>query len=90
VDNWGEKSNWGLITRRDNAYDGKEAVRAKGADASGYRTGGEDRNYGNFIDAVASANRNIDRQLMRLISPSRSVSDSNKKDSLAAPRPPRP
>jgi hypothetical protein len=61
VDNWGEKSNWGLITRRDNAYDGKEARTgvqpcSPETTPSGYNCGGEERNYGDFLTAVTAAN----------------------------------
>ncbi len=55
-DNWAEKSNWGLVTLSDNAYDGKEAVRAKGKDQWGFATGGEERDYGDFISHVREAN----------------------------------
>lgn len=52
----GEKANFGLVTNRDNAYDGKEDVVARGKDAWGYPTGGEERNYGDFISYVRRAN----------------------------------
>ena len=52
VDNPHEKTNWGLLTPHDNAYDGKEAVRAAGKDAWGFSTGGEDQDYGDFISYV--------------------------------------
>src|SRR5205807_2072884 len=35
VDSWGEKSNWGLVSLRDNAYDGREARVSSGTDAWG-------------------------------------------------------
>ncbi len=44
VDLWsdnGSKINWGLMTAKDNAYDGTEACVASGTDTSGYATGGE-------------------------------------------------
>jgi hypothetical protein len=54
----GEKKNFGLVTYTgDNAYDGKEAVVTPGIDLWGYPTGGEDANYGDFLTAVAQANR---------------------------------
>jgi hypothetical protein len=62
-DSWGEKSNWGLVSFRDNAYDGNEASIAAGADSWGYTTGGEERNYGNFLDAVTQENLKILRAL---------------------------
>src|SRR4030095_2115732 len=59
TDNWAEKSNWGLVTLSDNAYDGKEAMIAGGTDQWGYRTGGEERNYGSFLSSVSAANAGI-------------------------------
>jgi agarase len=56
IDKWAEQANSGLVTARDNAYDGKEDVVAAGADAWGYPTGGEERNYGDFITGVREAN----------------------------------
>ena len=41
MDKVGEKSNWGLVTPKDNAYDGKEDVATPGVDPSGYATGHE-------------------------------------------------
>jgi hypothetical protein len=58
-DNVGESSNWGLVSVSDNAYDGIEAVQAKGRDSRGLSTGGELRNYGDFLSAVRSANRKV-------------------------------
>ncbi|MBK5295262.1 MAG: putative Ig domain-containing protein [Acidobacteriia bacterium] len=58
-DNWndnGSKINWGLVTARDNAYDGRQAISAAGTDSWGYPTGGEERDFGNFIDSVRNAN----------------------------------
>jgi hypothetical protein len=56
IDHSGEKINWGLVSLRDNAYDGKEAVIAIGVDPWGFKTGGEARNYGDFISSVKAAN----------------------------------
>ncbi len=56
ADSWGEKANWGLVSFLDNAYDGKEAVVARGRDDWGFPTGGEERNYGDFISAVRRTN----------------------------------
>src|SRR6266581_1622449 len=58
-DSWGEKTNWGLVSFRDNAYNGKEAVIAPGSDPWGYSTGGEEHNYGDFIGSVVTANQRI-------------------------------
>lgn len=51
-----ECGNWGLLTRDDNAYDGREAVRRVGADSWGFSTGGERSDYGDFLDSVQAAN----------------------------------
>jgi hypothetical protein len=51
-----QNMNWGLATPNDNAYDGREAIRASGTDQWGYRTGGENADYGDFLDSVQSAN----------------------------------
>lgn len=56
---FGEKANWGLVSMRDNAYDGREAVRAPGKDPWGYPTGGEDKDYGDFISEVTRTNKDI-------------------------------
>jgi hypothetical protein len=56
TDSLGEGQNWGLVSLLDNAYDGREAVRAAGRDAWGYPTGGEERDYGDFISSVRHAN----------------------------------
>ncbi len=58
-DNWGEKTNWGLVTFLDNAYDGKQDVIAAGIDPWGYPTGGEAANHGDFIDSARQANFNL-------------------------------
>lgn len=59
VDNANEDMNWGLVTRRDNEYDGMAAVQGSGTDSWGYPTGGEAANYGDFLDAVRQANFSI-------------------------------
>jgi len=48
--------NQGLVSIHDDAYDGKEAVKARGKDPWGYPTGGEDANYGDCLTAVKQAN----------------------------------
>jgi hypothetical protein len=58
-DNWGEQSNWGVVTHLDNAYDGHEAVSAVVACSepiSKYKCGGERTNYKDLIGSVAKAN----------------------------------
>ncbi len=62
-DSWGEKTNWGLVTFIDNAYDGKEAVTALGTDVWGYPTGKELTNYGDFLGPVTNANQSINQTL---------------------------
>jgi hypothetical protein len=52
----GENANFGLVTPSDNAYDGREAVMAAGADPWGYQTGGEAADYGDFISSVVRLN----------------------------------
>ncbi len=59
-----QQTNWGLLTPIDNAYDGREAIIAKGTDQWGYPTGGEAANYGDFVDSVQSANYSIYSRLI--------------------------
>ncbi len=56
MDSSGEKTNWGLVSLTDNAYNGLEAIIAPGTDPWGYATGGEAGNYGNFLGPAISAN----------------------------------
>jgi hypothetical protein len=51
-----EQTNWGLVSLADNAYDGHEASTDAGTDAWGFKTGGEERSYGDFLTAVRNAN----------------------------------
>src|ERR1022692_4128041 len=59
-----EKSNWGLTTDRDNAYDGREDVNYQVRDSGGYLTVPEDRSYGDFITPITATNNNILQQLI--------------------------
>ena len=59
----GEGTNFGLVSNKDNAYDGREDVMAGGTDTWGYLTGGESRNYGSFLGAVQQANQSVMSQL---------------------------
>ncbi len=59
TDNSSEQTNWGLISLVGNAYDGKEARVAGGVDSWGYPTGGEERDYGDFITFVKEANLGV-------------------------------
>jgi hypothetical protein len=63
MDKVSEKSNWGLVSPRNNAYDGVEAVVAAGTDPWGYPTGGEDRNFGDFLGSVMTAHDGIPSML---------------------------
>jgi hypothetical protein len=53
----GEQANWGLLTRRDNAYDGVADKPTAGTDPWGYPTGGEEATYGDFLSGVTAANK---------------------------------
>ncbi|MGA2983933.1 MAG: hypothetical protein ABSG32_08960 [Terriglobia bacterium] len=53
-----------MFTRRDNGYDGKAAVVIGGMDSRGYPTGGEQANYGEFLDDVIGANLNVYKTLL--------------------------
>jgi Putative Ig domain len=66
----GEKSNFGLISDKDNAYDGKCAIVAPSTDPWGYACGGETANYGDFLDAVTQANSTIIQHLISDLSAS--------------------
>lgn len=63
MDKWGEKANWGLVTPRDNAYDGKEDDVAESKDEWGIVVGGEKRDFGDFLGSVRAENLEIDKQL---------------------------
>jgi len=63
-DNAGEHTNWGLISNRDNAYDGKCAVRAPSKDQWVMPCGGETADYGDFLSAVTAANAAIVQQMI--------------------------
>jgi len=63
ADSWAEKMNWGLVSLRDNAYDGQEAVRAAGRDSWGFATGREERDYGDSITSIRAANARLLQKL---------------------------
>jgi len=63
LDMVGEQKNWGLVSLMDNGYDGVEATRTSGVDAWGYRTGGEEKNYGDFIHPAREMNFSIVKKL---------------------------
>jgi len=58
-DMFGEQGNFGLVSLADNAYDGREAISQVGTDAWGFKTGGEERNYGDFLTAVRNMNMQV-------------------------------
>lgn len=65
-DSRAQQANWGLVTPRDNAYDGMAAMIATGTDAWGYPMGGETANYGDFISGVRAANEDVYKHLLGL------------------------
>jgi len=48
-----EVTQYGLVTNRDNAYDGVEASTSVTLDVNGRYVGGEDSNYGNLIGPLS-------------------------------------
>jgi hypothetical protein len=64
-----EKANWGLVTLRDDPYDGVSSSTSQGYDSWGYPTGClatfgcEQATYGDFLDDVTNANLNALRAL---------------------------
>lgn len=59
VDNWGEKTNWGLVDFLDNAYDGRQSTISPSTDTWGFPRGGDEHNYGDFLSAVRNTNSSI-------------------------------
>ena len=60
---WLEQNNFGLVTLRDNAYDGKEATKL-GADGVPGTWDDELRDYGDFITPASRANRSIYQKIL--------------------------
>lgn len=60
-DQFDERTNWGLCSYKDNAYDGVEATTRSMVDPYGNRTIPEDRDFGDFITSVRAANVNVFR-----------------------------
>lgn len=56
--------NWGLVTLSDNAYDSYEGEVNTGTDKWGYTTGGEERDFGDFLGHMRRANDFIDFTLV--------------------------
>jgi hypothetical protein len=86
-DHWGEKVNFGLVSPSENAYDGWEAVRARRTDALGFPTGGEERDYGDFLSSVSAAHLRVKEELTRTARPGTATPAP---PSPRAPRPPVP
>ena len=63
TDSVAEERDWGVVSLMDNAYDGYEAGKSPGIDAWGFRTGGEERNYGDFLSPMRAVNFSVDEQL---------------------------
>jgi hypothetical protein len=63
TDNLVEERNWGVVSQMDNAYDGYEAGKTLGTDAWGFATGGEERNYGDFLGPARAVNFSVIEQL---------------------------
>ena len=62
-DHWGEKVNFGLVSFSENAYDGAEAVKARGRDSWGFPTGGEEKDHGDFLSSVRAAHQRTKESL---------------------------
>jgi hypothetical protein len=73
------EGNWGLTSLLDNAYDGKEARVARGTDPWGYPTGGEERDYGNFVGPVTMGNYAVLVQLRKAAEAAASAAKSTAK-----------
>ena len=63
MDSLTERANWGRVSMMDNAYDGVEAGITAGIDAWGYPTGGEEKNYGDFLGPAREMNYSIVERL---------------------------
>jgi agarase len=63
----GEHTNFGLVTNKDNPYDGVADQIKTGVDAWGYPTGGEAANYGNFLGPVTTTNQGIVQGIVKQV-----------------------
>ncbi len=61
---WRERYNFGLVTLRDNAYDGREAT-TRGADGQAGTADDETRNYGDLLTGVTQANTGVYKALLQ-------------------------
>jgi hypothetical protein len=73
-----EKRNWGVVSLKDNLYDGKEATKL-GADGKAGTPDDEDRDYGDCITGIRQANRDILKQLGEFITKGRAAQSSEAK-----------
>ncbi len=60
----GENMNFGLVSARDQAYDGREAAAAASTSTTGYAAKDESGNAGDFLGEVSRANHAILRRLV--------------------------
>jgi len=60
---WLERYNFGLVTLKDNAYDGKEATRL-GADGVAGTWDDEAEDYGDLLTGMTKANKGIYRRIL--------------------------
>ena len=77
--------NFGLVTMKDNAYDGKEAVFSPGVDGNGFPRYPEPRvsyvsgdGYGDFLSYVVEANRQVYQVRTGLAVPTPSLEPARK------------
>jgi hypothetical protein len=63
TDDVGAQQNYGLVSSKDNAYDGLEDVVAPGINSFGFPIGGEVNNYGNFLGTVTQQNLSVMRTI---------------------------
>ncbi len=61
---WRERYNFGLVTLRDNAYDGREAT-LNGADGERGTADDETRHYGDLLTGVTQANTGVYKALLQ-------------------------
>ncbi len=80
VDDPKEKRNWGLVTARDNLYDGKQATKL-GADGKSGTWDDEEDDFGDCVSKIREANREAFGRLTRELSGAKTPS------SVAASRP---
>jgi len=72
AENASEKRNWGVVSLKDNLYDGKEATR-KGADGKAGTWDDEDRDYGDCVTGMRAAHQELLGMLKEFIEKGRMV-----------------